>query len=156
MRAAFNAISGLQDEVLKEVDKKPLSEIRRKALLAITEQYEELEQVYLGAYDEADMSFKFAALKVNKQQLEKQILEKVTSMSKDIESMKDFLQTLGRVLFLSLSPEAREKCEEEGLLPPNPDKSLTGDNLGNADGEPDSGAPMDVDIAKGKYAIIIT
>jgi hypothetical protein len=76
MRAAFNAISGLQDEVLKEVDKKPLSEIRRKALLAITEQYEELEQVYMGAYDEADMSFKFAALKVNKQQLEKQILEK--------------------------------------------------------------------------------
>jgi len=150
MRSAYEAITSLQDEVLKEVDKKPLSDIRKDSLRTITDQYANLEETYLQAYEEATTSFKHAALKVNKQQLEKQILEKVTSMSNDIESMKDYLQTIGRVLFVSLSADAKAILKAEGLLAPSPVKPPAGDETGT----PPAGfppVPMDVDTCKGEH-----
>jgi hypothetical protein len=111
MRRAYKSFTTIQDSVLAEAEKKPMSKIRTTSMVALCDQYHELEALYFDAYSKADDTFKDAALKPNKQQIEKETLSLVKEISKNQEVMKDSLQNLLIIVQALLSDEQKANVE---------------------------------------------
>lgn len=105
MRQAYNGFVKERARILKEAETRKPSPVRLTTLGELTVLYQKVEAMYLEAFYEADESFKDAARKVNKQQIEKEILEKVKELVSNQEHMKNALQLLNAVM-LNVHPVA--------------------------------------------------
>lgn len=112
MRRAYKSFTTIQDNVLTEAEKKPMSNIRTTSMISLCKQYQRLEALYFDAYSKADQSFKDAALKANKQQIEKETLSLVREMSKNQELLKDSFQHLLIMIKVLLTPEQLAQVDE--------------------------------------------
>jgi hypothetical protein len=109
IRQAYLGLSKQRDKVTKEAETRPPTSVRMGAIAELGQLYRDTEKLYLEAFREANDEFKLAAAKVNKQQVEKEILERVKSLETAQETMKDCLQTLLLFAQHSASKEVNDR-----------------------------------------------
>ena len=112
MRQAYLGVVKIRDAVLNDAAVSEPSPVRVASMKELLQGYKEAETLYLSAFIEADDSFKNAAKKVNKQQIEKEILNMVKEVLQNQEHLKHQLQTVVMVLSKTLSDDERGKLVE--------------------------------------------
>lgn len=126
IRQAYLGLVKQRDAVMKESETRPPTTVRVEAIEELAQLYRETEALYLKAFREANDEFKLAAAKVNKQQIEKEILERVKSLETSQEAMKDALQTL--LLFAQHGASQEVKDRVHALIGPADMDVTTGDD----------------------------
>lgn len=105
MRQAYAGFTKLRQKILKEAETRVPSVVRREALVELSECYKLTETKYFEAFRDANEDFKDAAVRVNKQQVEKEILEKVKDNGLSLEFLKDAFLNLAKLVELIAPPE---------------------------------------------------
>lgn len=128
MRNCYNGFTNLRDKITKEAEVRDPTTVRRNAIVELSDTYKEVETMYLDAFHEADEKFKDVNTKVNKQQIEKEILDMVKEIQNNQEHLKNAISFLMELAKANSSTEMVTRVEsslaikvpEEESPPPPP------------------------------------